>query len=87
MTLMENLSVTLNFGFTRPRSAQVGFFLVISVPSLPPVPISGTHVVRNSGVCAVPGTGCLWLTSPGLFAQAVADNEGGDLRRLRARSG
>lgn len=69
MILMENLSVTFNSGFTRPRSAQ-GFFGLSEVISsrLPSVLISGIRV-SNSGACAVLGTGCLWLTSPGLFAQ------------------
>lgn len=70
MILMENLSVTFNMGFTRPRSAQGFFFGLSEVISarLPSVSVSGIPV-SDPGACALLGTGCLWLTSPGLFAQ------------------
>lgn len=58
----------------RVSTGLFGLSEMISVPSLPSVPVSGIHIPSSgihvfSSPYAVPETGCLCLTSPGLFSQ------------------
>lgn len=84
MILMENLSVTFNMGFTRPRSVQ-GFFFWAQRGDLctPALCVSlGNSGFRPRSVCSA-GNGVFVVNVSRFIRTALADNDC-DLGMLRA---